>query len=273
MTTVFLLCMNQRYLSHSVFWQMASKLPHLTAAQMSASQGIRYRISSVLGKTLIRILEIPIGIVVPQRAMFNPEEFGWAENLERLWPDIQREYQEIASVPETLPDIRDISVEQQPVIEAQRWVFFPLKLYGVPLPKQLAACPVTAKAIASIPHCTTAFFSVLKPGARIKPHRGAFKGYLRLHLGVVVPDEAHLCGLRIGNDIFHWEEGSSLIFDDTFIHDAFNDADTERVVLYIDFIRPMPAVLLWLSKGLTWLVSRSAYVQGSIHNLRMHRPG
>lgn len=234
---------------------------------MSDRQGLRYRITYWAGKTLIRAIEWPIGWAVPSRAVFEAREFDWVEGLEQLWPAIRREYEELASHPNLLPDIRDISVEQRPVIEAKRWTFYPLRLYGHDLTDHSSKCPITAKAIAMIPDCTTAFFSVLKPGAQIAPHRGAFKGYLRLHLGVVVPAQRERCGLRMEGGVYNWEEGRSLIFDDTFMHDAFNMADTERVVLYVDFIRPMPALLTVVSMGLTRLIGRSAYVQNSLRKL------
>lgn len=237
---------------------------------MAQQSGILYRISAALGKALIWVVEQPISWAVPSRAVFQSNEFAWIEVLERNWPQIQREYLAVATDPQNLPDIREISMEQAPFIAPKRWTFYPFRLYGVQLHNQLKACPVTASTLAQIPNCTTAFFSVLRPGAQIVPHRGAFKGYLRLHLGVVVPSPPQSCGLRLNNTTYHWQEGKALVFDDTYIHDAFNDAASDRVVLYIDFIRPMPSVLVFLSQGLTKLIARSAYVQNSLRNLQTH---
>jgi len=237
---------------------------------MAQQSGFLYRISAALGKTLIWLVEQPISWVVPNRAVFEAKEFAWIDALERQWPHIQREYYAIASNPQNLPDIREISLEQAPVIAPKRWTFYPFRLYGIPLHDQLHSCPITAGALAQIPNCTTAFFSVLRSGAHIVPHRGAFRGFLRLHLGVVVPSPSHLCGLRIENKTHHWQEGQALVFDDTYIHDAFNDTTSDRVVLYIDFIRPMPGILVFISKMLTKLIARSAYVQNSLLNLKVH---
>jgi ornithine lipid ester-linked acyl 2-hydroxylase len=43
-----------------------------------------------------------------------------------------------------------------------------------------------------------------------------------------------------------WEEGKALIFDDTLEHESWNDTAQTRVVLLVDFARPlrMPARLL-----------------------------
>lgn len=235
---------------------------------MSKGRGIRYRVTAALGKVLIRAIELPIRLAVPDRAVFDSVEFDWVTKVEQRWEDIRGEYDRLAVEPQVMPDIRDISEEQRPVIEPGRWTFFPLRVYGIDLPERQERCPVTAEVIRGIPGCTTAFFSVLRPGAYIQPHRGAFKGYLRLHLGVTVPGETDKCGIRIGSNTYHWEEGRTLIFDDTFMHDAFNNADSERVVLYVDFIRPMPRWLRWFSDRLTVLIARSAYVQNVLRNLR-----
>lgn len=238
---------------------------------MKKRKGIVYQITALFGKGVIRLLEIPVALSVPRNAVFDSNQFTWVERLEKQWPDIQREYLALAETPQILPDIRDISEEQQHVISPNLWTFYPFILYGIPLQGQLESCPKTAQAIAEIPNCTTAFFSVLKPGAEIAPHRGAYKGYLRLHLGVVVPSPEQACGLRMENKTYHWKEGKSLLFDDTFVHDAFNNAASERVVLYIDFIRPMSKIWMRMSQGLTWLISKSVYVQGSIRNLSLHK--
>ena len=37
----------------------------------------------------------------------------------------------------------------------------------------------------------------------------------------------------------HWEEGKSLVFDDTYMHEAWNDTSSDRVVLFMDFVRPL----------------------------------
>jgi beta-hydroxylase len=44
----------------------------------------------------------------------------------------------------------------------------------------------------------------------------------------------------VGEDVRHWEEGKSLIFDDTFNHEVWNDTDETRVVLFVDVLRPLP---------------------------------
>ena len=60
---------------------------------------------------------------------------------------------------------------------------------------------------------------------------------LRCHLPLIVP-EGGLCRLRVGDQTVTLEEGKCYLFDDSFEHEAFNDADTPRVVLIIDVWHP-----------------------------------
>ena len=87
---------------------------------------------------------------------------------------------------------------------------------------------------------TTAMFSILSPRKHILDHRGPYKGVLRYHLGLIVPRGREACRIRVGEDIRHWEEGKSMIFDDTFNHEVWNDTDETRVVLFVDVLRPLP---------------------------------
>src|SRR5262249_21578453 len=101
-------------------------------------------------------------------------------------------------------------------------------------------CPRTAALMVQIPGMKTAMFSILSPRKHILDHRGPYKGVLRYHLGLIVPREAQACRIRVGDDVRIWQEGKSLIFDDTFNHEVWNDTDETRVVLFVDVLRPRP---------------------------------
>ena len=91
--------------------------------------------------------------------------------------------------------------------------------------------------------------SILSPRKHILDHRGPYKGVLRYHLGLIVPEDAEACRIRVGDDFRHWEEGRSMIFDDTFNHEVWNDTDETRVVLFVDVMRPLPfpeSLINWL---------------------------
>jgi beta-hydroxylase len=95
----------------------------------------------------------------------------------------------------------------------------------------------------------TAFFSILAPGKHIAPHRGPSAGVLRYHLGLKIPVQAERCRIRVRDEYAHWREGASLVFDDTYEHEVWNDTDEERVVLFLDVVRPLPFPVAQLNAG------------------------
>ena len=54
-----------------------------------------------------------------------------------------------------------------------------------------------------------------------------------------MPTPKEECRIRIDNEIMHWEEGESIVFDDTFNHQVWNDTSGHRAVLFVDFVRPV----------------------------------
>lgn len=69
---------------------------------------------------------------------------------------------------------------------------------------------------------------------------------LRLHLGLIVPEPRERTAIRVGPEQRHWEEGRALIFDDAYEHEAWNETGGVRVVLWVDFAKPLrfPASVL-----------------------------
>jgi aspartyl/asparaginyl beta-hydroxylase (cupin superfamily) len=59
-----------------------------------------------------------------------------------------------------------------------------------------------------------------------------------MHLGIIVP-EGDVC-LQLEDQNLRWEEGKVMIFDDFYPHAAWNKSAATRVILMVDFLRPMP---------------------------------
>ena len=83
--------------------------------------------------------------------------------------------------------------------------------------------------------------------------------------GLIVPEPRESCRIRVGDDIAHWEEGESLLFDDSYEHEAWNDSDGYRVVLFMDVIRPLRPPVSWLNKAVIKAVALSPYIQDAKH--------
>ncbi|MDX0647509.1 aspartyl/asparaginyl beta-hydroxylase domain-containing protein [Sinorhizobium medicae] len=77
--------------------------------------------------------------------------------------------------------------------------------------------------------------SWLHSGTHILPHCGFSNARLRLHLPLRVADGAHM---RIGDRIVTWEQGRSLVFDDSFEHEVRHDGHEPRLVLLVDLFHP-----------------------------------
>jgi beta-hydroxylase len=138
--------------------------------------------------------------------------------------------------------------------------------YGIKAVGNCRRCPETTKLLKKMPGMKTAFFSILAPGKHLPPHPGPYKGVLRLHLGLLIPEPADMCAIRVGSQIRHWQEGRVMIFDDTFEHEAWNRTDGLRVVLFVDFMRPMRFPANMLNAVMIWVIALSPLVLGAAGN-------
>ena len=99
-------------------------------------------------------------------------------------------------------------------------------------------CPKTMALLEGIPGLFEAFFSILQGGNRSPTTKGRI-GATRYHLGLVVP-QANPPSIRLKDQIYTWKEGESVLFDDSWDHEVYNQCDADRVVLIVDIRRPMP---------------------------------
>ena len=196
----------------------------------------------VAGEKVLAPIERFIGrrSLVGDATFFPLERFPWVKHVEDNWELIREELEQVLLDHAALPNFQDISKDQIEITDDDRWKTFFLYGYGFKAKLGVEMCPRTAALMREIPGMTTAMFSILSPRKHILDHRGPYKGVLRYHLGLIVPKDAQACRIRVGEDIRHWEEGQSMIFDDTFNHEVWNDTDETRVVLFVDVLRPLP---------------------------------
>ncbi|WP_211243945.1 aspartyl/asparaginyl beta-hydroxylase domain-containing protein [Mycobacterium genavense] len=136
---------------------------------------------------------------------------------------------------EELPGCHEILSELRSISTDRDWKSFVFACYGAKSTEAIRQCPQTWRVLQTIPGMKTAIFSVLEPRTHLKPHRGPYNGVLRLHLGLVVPDALpETVAIRVDDTVCQWEEGKVLIFDDCYEHEAWNQSDKTRVVLFVD---------------------------------------
>jgi aspartate beta-hydroxylase len=84
-------------------------------------------------------------------------------------------------------------------------------------------------------HAPEVFFSLLQPGMHIPPHYGVSNTKLAIHLPLIIPDD---CAIRVGGESRTWSVGECLVFDDSFLHEAWNRSDEVRAVLIFETWNP-----------------------------------
>lgn len=206
--------------------------------------------------------------LVGNSTFFEPEQFPWVRPLEDHWREIRAELEAVLVHRDDIPAFHEVTADVADISTDRDWKTFFFYGYGFRAEANLRRCPATARLLEQVPGLTTAFFSILEPGKHIAPHVGIWKGVLRYHLGLMVPEPAEACGIRVGNEVAHWHEGESLIFDDTYEHSAWNDTAGTRVVLFLDVKRPCRLPGSWINSAVIRIAALSPFIQDSKRKYR-----
>lgn len=226
----------------------------LTAAGFpAASRPPRFQesIEILTGRREVKLeLQRPGGYLypgLPQRRYYERTEFPWAESVERMAGAMREELSAwLASgqdrfTPYMVKDPSRPVHDFHGMVDNPEWSTLYLWQNGRPVDEHVAHCPKTFEAIIQLdlPYITTRapsiLFSRLSPGARIPPHTGVLNARLICHLPLIVPPG---CGFRVGGEAREWKEGELLVFDDTVEHEAWNNGDSDRIILIFDVWRP-----------------------------------
>jgi ornithine lipid ester-linked acyl 2-hydroxylase len=199
--------------------------------------------------------------LVPTTPFLDPSLLPWTVVLERRYPEIRAELDEVLRRRDDLPNFQDISVDQATITDDDGWKTFFFYGFGFKSEANCDRCPRTAAALELIPGMTTAFFSILSAGKHIEAHRGPYRGLLRYHLGLRVPEPPGAAGINVGGEVAHWAEGASLLFDDGYEHYAWNDTDGIRVVLFVDVVRPLRRPAADVNRAVLHAVTVSPFVR------------
>ena len=215
------------------------------------------------GAQLLRVTEgwVLRHSLVPTTPFLPLSTFPWSKRFEEMAPEVRSELDEVLSHREDLPNFQDISVDQASISNDDGWKTFFFFAYGFRSEANCRRCPKTTALLDSVPGMVTAFFSILSPGKHIPPHRGPWRGVLRYHLALKVPEPAVASGIRVGGEQAHWQEGKGLLFDDGYSHEAWNDSEGVRVVLFCDVLRPLRAPAAQVNKALIKAIGWSPFIQ------------
>lgn len=128
--------------------------------------------------------------------------------------------------------------------------------------RQVAKQFPTTLSLIQHPSIHNAFFSILDANVNIPAHIGYYKGYLRYHLGVEIPEEnGNRPFIIVGDQKYYWKEGEGVLFDDMFYHHVKNPTNKRRTVLYIDVIRPLSQPLDAINRGMIKLIENNPFIK------------
>lgn len=201
-------------------------------------------------------------------AFFDVNEFAWVAEVEAGWKRIHSELVQVLTNRSSIPAFQEVSKDQAVLTEYDHWKTFFLYAYGHRIHQNCMSCPETDRLLSHIPGMKTAMFSILAAGKHIPQHRGPYKGVLRYHLGLIIPQPYESCMIRVKDEIRTWAPAESLIFDDSHPHEAWNRSSSERVVLFVDFERPLPFPLSVLNRVMIARIARTPFVTTAVERLR-----
>ncbi|MDI9238789.1 aspartyl/asparaginyl beta-hydroxylase domain-containing protein [Lysobacter sp. LF1] len=149
------------------------------------------------------------------------------------------------------------------------WKRFYLKWYDDAHPSAAQLCPVTTGLLRDIPSVKAAMFTELPPGSELRPHRDPYAGSLRLHLGLETPNDEG-CFIEVDGQRYSWRDGQWTMFDETFIHRARNDTQSNRIILFCDVERPLRLAPV---RAINRFVARHLIAAGASPNVEGDRTG
>lgn len=144
------------------------------------------------------------------------------------------------------------------------WTRFYVKWYGDTLPSAQQLCPQTAALVQSIPTIKAALFASLPPGGKLLLHRDPFAGSLRYHLGLSTPNSDD-CYINVDGQFYSWRDGEAVLFDETYLHEAFNNTDQQRIILFCDIERPLKTAA---ARGFNRLISNTVVRASQTSNVK-----
>jgi beta-hydroxylase len=176
------------------------------------------------------------------QAVLDPAEFPELDLLRRNWQTIRDEglelvrqnYFDATKRPGTAAYF-DIGFHS---FFKYGWSHFYINWYGYTHHSARRLCPRTVEVLNSVPAAHGAMFAYLPKGSQLTRHADPLAISLRYHLGLATPN-SDACFINVDGRSQSWRDGEVLMFDETYLHYARNDTDTNRLILMCDVRRPL----------------------------------
>ena len=123
-----------------------------------------------------------------------------------------------------------------------------LKFFNI-IEKNVKLFPKLYEIIKNMDNALIVYFAIMKGKTYLKPHRAFYNGVLRYHYPIIVhPKDQSF--IQINGIKKYWKENEPFLFDDTYEHFVIKNNDYTRVILIIDFLRPLPKFLQKINKNI-----------------------
>ena len=237
-------------------------------------------------KRFLQMLEIELGMRAPEYAdqrqrpfesympglpcqpWFERRDFAWSDALESQSEALTQEFaQAVDNEVGLRPYVRGSkgSGDWSNLADSLQWSSLHLYENGRAQNKALQRYPKTASQLEQLPlvncagHCPEAFFSILRAGTRLPAHFGQANYKLTAHLPLLIPPH---CGITVGGETRNWNPGQCLVFNDSFLHEAWNESNQDRAVLIFEVWNPhleqaeIAAIQMLYERLHQWLAGR-----------------
>ena len=197
--------------------------------------------SNIFNNIILNSLNELMSLYIPKKydTPFLPwrELYPKVEILQKYWKDIQKEAKSVMQIAPSYGDL-DERNKGLSTHDNHYWKTFVLKYYKGFNKKNCEKCPITTHLLKQLPEINLAMFSILEPGKKLYAHYGPWRGVLRIHLGLKIPDSKPI--INVGRESYTWKEGELVAFDDTHLHSVDNPKENGgiRVILFMDIYRP-----------------------------------
>ena len=167
----------------------------------------------------------------------DAKDFSWCNELENSTELIKSELEQVLKEGTGRPYLGEFNdTTKRPANASQGWHAYFLKRHSEWQQPNIDICKETRRLLE---YCSAgpseALFSCLGPASSTPIHEGPTNTVLTCHLPLIVPSN---CAIRVASETRSWKQDEVMVFDDTYLHAAWNNSTKPRYVLLFEIWHP-----------------------------------